>query len=81
MRILYTKKYTGMPCKLSSPSEIDDISYRIVAVNVNWNDDEWNLNANDFDNINPWNEGNVFLYSDTTYFLPNLIFGRFCFVG
>ena len=47
--------------------------HRIVAVNVNWNDDEWNLNANDFDNVNPWNEGNVFLYPDTAYLLPNYI--------
>jgi hypothetical protein len=61
-----------MPCVYSVPSELDDIMHRIVAVNVNWNDDEWNLNANDFDNVNPWNEGNVFLYPDTAYLLPML---------
>jgi len=69
--ILDTKKLTGMPCKLSSPSDIDDIIHKIVAVNVNWNGDEWNFNANDLDNNDWWNEGNVFLFPDTIYFLSN----------
>jgi hypothetical protein len=28
------------------------------AVNCNWNDDGWNLNANEVDNPNEWNAGN-----------------------
>ena len=28
------------------------------AVNANWNDDGWNINANAVDNPNPWNAGN-----------------------
>lgn len=60
-----------MLCKLSTPEDTDDIIHKVVAVNVNWNDDEWNVNTNDFDYDNPWNEGNVFLYPDTTCFLPN----------
>ncbi len=38
-----------------------------VAVNVYWNDDEWNFNANDFDNGNDWNEGNILLSFETAY--------------
>ena len=60
-----------MPCKLSSPSDIDDIIHKVVAVNVNWNDDEWNFNANDFDYNDLWNEGNVFLSPDTVFILSN----------
>lgn len=71
MCILDAEKLTGMPCKLSSPNGIDDIIHKVVAVNVNWNDDEWNFNANDFDNNDWWNEDNVFLFPDTTYLLPN----------
>src|SRR5262249_12595918 len=39
---------------------------KAVAVNVNWNadNDEWNVNANRFDD-NQWNEGNVFLSPET----------------
>ena len=28
------------------------------AVNVNWNDDGWNVNANAVTNPNEWNDGN-----------------------
>ena len=28
------------------------------AVNVNWNDDGWNVNANSVENPNAWNDGN-----------------------
>jgi len=28
------------------------------AVNVNWNDDGWNVNANSVENSNEWNAGN-----------------------
>lgn len=56
---------TGMPCRLSSPEDFDGMVHKVVAFNVNWNDDEWNFNANDFDNDNDWNEGNVFVSLDT----------------
>jgi hypothetical protein len=62
---IYQKTYRDDVNKSSLPSGTDDIKHKIVAVNLNWNDDEWNLNANDFDNVNPWDEGNVFLYPDT----------------
>ena len=77
--ILDAEKLTGMPCKLSSPGDIDDIIHKVVAMNVNWNDDEWNFNANDFDNNDWWNEGNVFLFPDTVYF-SRIIFESFCFL-
>jgi len=54
-----------MPCKLSSPKDFDGMIHKVVAFNVNWNDDKWNFNANDFDNDNDWNEGNVFVSLDT----------------
>ena len=28
------------------------------AVNANWNDGGWNVNANELDNSNEWNDGN-----------------------
>ncbi len=28
------------------------------AVNCNWNDDGWNVNANPIDDLNEWNDGN-----------------------
>src|SRR3989344_8943659 len=31
------------------------------AVNANWNDDGWNVEANSLDNPNEWNPGNEFL--------------------
>ncbi len=37
---------------------------RVVAVNLNWNDDEWNFNANSLDD-NTWNKGNLFLSFET----------------
>lgn len=50
-----------------------------VAFNVNWNDDEWNFNANEFDTDNDWNEGNVFVSFGTvcknlSYFLEGFLF-------
>lgn len=39
---------------------------KVLAVNLCWNGDEWNFNANDFDHLNPWNEGNVFVYFPET---------------
>jgi hypothetical protein len=37
-------------------------SGKVVAVNVDWNGGEWDLNANDFVREFPWNGGFVFLY-------------------
>ena len=37
---------------------------RVVSVNLNWNDDEWNFNAYSLDD-NTWNEGNLFLSFET----------------
>ena len=71
MCILDAEKLTGMSCKLSSPIDIDEIIHKVVAVNVNWNDDEWYFHANDFDYNDWWNEGYVLLFPDTTYLLPN----------
>ncbi len=48
-------------------SGLDGISYKVVAVNLNWNGDEWNWNANDFDNGNDWNAGNVLLFFETVH--------------
>ncbi|TSC90699.1 MAG: hypothetical protein G01um10142_294 [Parcubacteria group bacterium Gr01-1014_2] len=31
------------------------------AVNANWNDDGWNVNANSVENPNEWNQGNQVL--------------------
>ncbi len=31
------------------------------AVNANWNDDGWNVEANSVDNPNSWNAGNEFV--------------------
>ena len=36
------------------------------AVNANWNDDGWNVNANSVENPNDWNAGNVIV---SRYFL------------
>ena len=39
------------------------------AVNVNWNDDGWNVNANAVENPNEWNEGNqVFSRNSSIFF-------------
>ena len=37
------------------------------AVNVNWNDDGWNVNANSVENTNDWNAGNR-VFSRNYYF-------------
>lgn len=72
------KTDTGMPCKLSSPKDVGGVAHEVLAVNLNWNDDEWNCNDYDFDNDNPWNEGNVFLFFDTVHFLLPLAVRGFC---
>ena len=40
------------------------------AVNVNWNDDGWNVNANPVENPNDWNAGNR-VFSETNVFLSS----------
>lgn len=47
------------------------------AVNVNWNDDGWNVNANSVENPNDWNAGNR-VFSETVIFLSHIV-GVFCF--
>jgi hypothetical protein len=32
------------------------------AVNCNWNDDGWNVNANSVENPNSWNDGNMVFF-------------------
>ncbi len=50
---------------------------RVVAVNVNWNGDEWNLNAYTLDYNNRWNADNHFFSLDTRIFLS--FYERFLF--
>ena len=40
------------------------------AVNVNWNGDGWNVNANSVENPNEWNAGNR-VFSRYCCFLPS----------
>ena len=46
------------------------------AVNVNWNDDGWNVNANSVENSNDWNAGNR-VFSRNYYFSSYLTDERF----
>jgi hypothetical protein len=46
------------------------------AVNVNWNDDGWNVNANSVENPNRWNDGNQ-VFSRNCWFSPRLMVGEF----
>jgi len=48
------------------------------AVNVNWNDDGWNVNANSVENPNRWNEGNQ-VFSRNYCFSPVPFAGVFFF--
>ena len=48
------------------------------AVNVNWNDGGWNVNANTVENPNRWNVGNV-VFSRNYCFSSVLLAGVFCF--
>lgn len=54
---------------------------KVLAVNLNWNGDEWNFNAYTFDEQNEWNEGNVFVYfPETVYMIKTcLSLSRFLF--
>jgi len=38
------------------------------AVNVNWNDDGWNLEANSVLNPDGWNDGNLFFSRNLLFF-------------
>lgn len=40
---------------------------KVLALNLYWNDDEWNSNDYRFDNGNDWNAGNVFVSILYTY--------------
>ena len=46
------------------------------TVNVNWNDDGWNVNANSVENPNRWNDGNQ-VFSRNCWFSPRLKVGEF----
>lgn len=46
------------------------------AVNVNWNDNGWNVNANSVDNPNDWNDGNR-VFSRNYYFSSRLKVEKF----
>jgi len=50
------------PREHSKGSGIDNFLHEngrvLWTVNVNWNDDGWNVNANSVDNPNEWNDGN-----------------------
>ena len=46
------------------------------TVNVNWNDDGWNVNANSVENPNRWNDGNQ-VFSRNCWFSPRLMAGEF----
>lgn len=60
-------------------SGTDGRKHEVVAVNLNWNDDEWNSNAYRFDDDNDWNEGNIFLSFETARETPRLCPGvLFC---
>ncbi|GEM_PF-1853637 len=47
------------------------------AVNVNWYDDGWNVNANPVENPNRWNDGNQ-VFSRNSSLSPRLKVGEFC---
>jgi len=49
------------------------------TVNVNWNDDGWNVNANSTSNPNQWNDGNQ-VFSRNCWFSPRLMAGEFLIV-
>jgi len=52
----------------------------VVAVNVNRDGDEWNVNANELDYNDRWNEGNSFFAPETAYyFYLSLFVERFLF--
>ena len=55
LRIIYNLSWFGRWCyRWSSPQEAGVLR----AVNVNWYDGGWNVNANELDDPNEWNDGN-----------------------
>lgn len=48
------------------------------AVNVNWNDDGWNVNANSVENPNEWNDGNQVFSRNYCFFSSALWLRSFC---
>ena len=56
------------------------ITLVLRAVNVNWNDDGWNVNANSVENPNTWNDGNR-AFSRNYCFSLRLTVGEFLFAG
>ena len=48
----------------------------LQAVNVDWNDDGWNVNANSIENPNRWNDGNQ-VFSRNFCFSSRLTVGEF----
>lgn len=47
---------------------IRDINGVLWAVNCNWNDDGWNVNANSVENPNDWNAGNQVFSRNSSIF-------------
>lgn len=45
------------------------------AVNVNWNNDGWNINANSVENPNRWNDGNQVFSRNYCFSPPTLVEG------
>ena len=48
----------------------------LCAVNVNWNDDGWDVNANSVENPNRWNDSNQ-VFSRNYLFSPVFVAGVF----
>lgn len=68
------------PFEYSKGGDIEDFLYEncavLRAVNVNWNDDGWNVNAYSIENPNEWNAGNR-IFSAIAVFLLS-IWQEFC---
>jgi hypothetical protein len=55
---------------------MDGILHELWAVNANWNDDGWNVNANSIDNPNDWNADNQ-VFSRNYFLSPTPVVGVF----
>lgn len=55
------------------------ITLVLRTVNVNWNDDGWNVEANSVENPNRWNDGNQ-VFSRNCCFSPATV-REFCFAS
>ncbi len=72
---------TIQPREYSRGSGIDGFRYEngvLHAVNVNWNGDGWNVNANSVDNLNRWNDGNH-VFSRNSCISPATLWREFYF--